>query len=39
MIKGNNKYIAFPWQTGGGGALSIIQNDSFGKMNANHTKI
>lgn len=39
QIKGNNKYIAFPWQSAGGGALSILENDSFCKLSANHSKI
>ena len=35
-MKGNSKYVAFPWQTGGGGSLCVLSAVGQCKLDPNN---
>lgn len=31
-IRGNGKFFAFPWESGGGGTLAVVANEKYGRL-------
>lgn len=31
-IRGNGKFFAFPWESGGGGTLAVVSNEKYGRL-------